>query len=123
MGFLDGLLKKVISGQSDAGGIGGLASTVSKNPQLVAALAGFRGGLAPRRAAAGSDRLPHPGREGARDERLGGFTDFVPLRVEAVSDSEGVESLSASERRCQPGSPAHPVGRAAGPVKRQHEIE
>jgi uncharacterized protein YidB (DUF937 family) len=42
MDFLDGLLKKATGGQSGgAGGLGGLVSMVSKNPQIVAALAGL----------------------------------------------------------------------------------
>ncbi len=41
MGFLDGLLKKAMGGPGDAGGLGGLASMVSKNPQILTALAGL----------------------------------------------------------------------------------
>ena len=41
MGFLDGLLKQAMGGQSDASSLGGLVSMVSKNPQIVAALAGL----------------------------------------------------------------------------------
>jgi len=41
MGFLDGLLKQTMGGQSDASGLGGLVSMVSKNPQIVTALAGL----------------------------------------------------------------------------------
>lgn len=41
MGFLDGLLKKAMGGQSDAGGLGGLVSMVSRNPQILTALAGL----------------------------------------------------------------------------------
>jgi uncharacterized protein YidB (DUF937 family) len=41
MGFLDGLLKQAMGGQSDASGLGGLASMVSKNPRILAAVAGL----------------------------------------------------------------------------------
>lgn len=41
MGFLDGLLKQAMGEPSDASGLGGLVSMVSKNPQIVAALAGL----------------------------------------------------------------------------------
>ena len=41
MGFLDGLLKQAMGGQSDMGGLGGLVSMVSKNPQILSALTGL----------------------------------------------------------------------------------
>jgi len=41
MGFLDGLLKQAMGGQGGASGLGGLVSTVSKNPQILAALSGL----------------------------------------------------------------------------------
>src|SRR5262245_23447286 len=41
MGFLDGLLKQAMGGQSDEGGLGSLVSMVSRNPQIVTALAGL----------------------------------------------------------------------------------
>ncbi len=41
MGFLDGLLQQAMGGQQDASGLGGVASKVSKNPQILAALAGL----------------------------------------------------------------------------------
>jgi uncharacterized protein YidB (DUF937 family) len=50
MGFIEGLLKQAMGGQTatgsqdttaSAGGLGGLASLVSKNPQILAAIAGL----------------------------------------------------------------------------------
>ena len=41
MGFLDVLMKQAVGGQGDASGLGGLASMVSKNPQILSALAGL----------------------------------------------------------------------------------
>lgn len=41
MGFLDGLLKQAMGGKGDATGLGGLVSMVSKNPQILTALAGL----------------------------------------------------------------------------------
>ena len=41
MGILDGILKQVMGGQGAGSGVGGLASMVSKKPQIVAALAGL----------------------------------------------------------------------------------
>lgn len=41
MGFLEGLLKQAMGGKSDAGGLGGLVSMVSQNPQILNALAGL----------------------------------------------------------------------------------
>jgi len=41
MGFLDGLLKQAMGGQTEAGGLGGLVSMVTKNPQILAAVAGL----------------------------------------------------------------------------------
>ena len=41
MGFADGLLKKALGGLSGAGGAGGLGSSVSNNPQILAALTGL----------------------------------------------------------------------------------
>jgi hypothetical protein len=34
MGFLDGLLKQAMGGQANSGGLAGLATMVSKNPQM-----------------------------------------------------------------------------------------
>ena len=41
MGFLDGLLKQAMGGQGGASGLDGLVSVVSKNPQILTALAGL----------------------------------------------------------------------------------
>ena len=41
MGFLDGLLKQAMGEQSDGSGFGGLVSMVSKNPQILTAVAGL----------------------------------------------------------------------------------
>ena len=41
MSFLDGLLKQALGWQSDASGLGGLASMVSRNPKILSALAGL----------------------------------------------------------------------------------
>ena len=41
MGILDGMLNQATGGQSDAGGLGGLVSMVSKNPQILSALGGL----------------------------------------------------------------------------------
>jgi uncharacterized protein YidB (DUF937 family) len=41
MGILDGLLKQATGGQGGASGLGGLVSVVSKNPQVLTALAGL----------------------------------------------------------------------------------
>lgn len=41
MGFLDGILKQATGGQGDAGGLGALVSMASKNPQILAAVAGL----------------------------------------------------------------------------------
>jgi len=41
MGFLDELMKQALGGQGDASGLGGLAATLSANPQILNALAGF----------------------------------------------------------------------------------
>ena len=41
MGFLDDLLKQGTGGRSDAGGLGGIISMVSSNPQILTALAGL----------------------------------------------------------------------------------
>jgi uncharacterized protein YidB (DUF937 family) len=41
MGLLDGLLKQAMGGQADASGLGGVVSMVSKNPQILTALAGL----------------------------------------------------------------------------------
>ena len=41
MGFLDGILKQAMGGQANAGGLAGLATMVSKNPQILTALAGL----------------------------------------------------------------------------------
>lgn len=41
MGFLDGLVKQAMGGQSDASGLGGLVAMVSRNPEIVTALAGL----------------------------------------------------------------------------------
>ena len=56
MSFLDELMKQAVGGQGNASGLGGLAATVSTNPQILNALAGVlstqdtsiggRGGLA-----------------------------------------------------------------------------
>lgn len=41
MGFLDGVLKQAMGGQGGAGGLGGILAAVSKNPQILTALAGL----------------------------------------------------------------------------------
>jgi uncharacterized protein YidB (DUF937 family) len=41
MGFLDALMKQATGGQADATGLGGLASTLSQNPQILSALTGL----------------------------------------------------------------------------------
>ena len=42
MGFLDALMKQAMGGgQTNAGGLGGLVSTLSQNPQILSALAGL----------------------------------------------------------------------------------
>ena len=38
MGFLDGLLKQAMCGQSGASGLGNVAALVSSNPQILSAL-------------------------------------------------------------------------------------
>lgn len=38
MGFLDGLLKQAMGGQSDSGGLGNLMGLVAKNPQILSAV-------------------------------------------------------------------------------------
>jgi uncharacterized protein YidB (DUF937 family) len=41
MAFIDGLLKQAMGGQSDASGLSGVASMMSKNPLILTALAGL----------------------------------------------------------------------------------
>ena len=41
MGFLDELMKQATGGQGDASSLGGLAATLSTNPQILSALAGL----------------------------------------------------------------------------------
>jgi uncharacterized protein YidB (DUF937 family) len=41
MGFLDELMKQALGGQGDASSLGGLAATLSTNPQILNALAGL----------------------------------------------------------------------------------
>ncbi len=41
MGFLDGLLKQALGGQSGSSGLGNLVELVAKNPQILGAVAGL----------------------------------------------------------------------------------
>ncbi len=97
MGFLDGLLKQAIGGQSNASGLGGIASLVSKNPQVLTALAGL---LSSRDASiGGSGGLP--GLVSAFQKK--GLGDMIsgwistgpnpPVSAAQVSDVLGKETL------------------------------
>ena len=112
MGFLDGLLKQTMGGQGNAGGLGGLVSMVSKNPQILTALAGL---LSTRDASVGGN--------GGLDGLVGAFQkqglgDMIsswistgpnpPVSAAQVSEVLGQETLGQFARKA--GVPVSEAG-------------
>ena len=112
MGFLGGILKQAMGGQANAGDLAGLATMVSKNPQILTALAGL---LSTRDASVGgSGGLA--GLIGAFQSK--GLGDMVsrwistgpnpPVSAAQVTDALGQETIGQFAR--QAGVPASEAG-------------
>jgi uncharacterized protein YidB (DUF937 family) len=112
MGFLGGILKQAMGGQANAGDLSGLATMVSKNPQILTALAGL---LNTRDASVGgSGGLA--GLIGAFQSK--GLGDMVsswistgpnpPVSAAQVTDALGQETIEQFAR--QAGVPASEAG-------------
>lgn len=112
MGFLDGILKQAMGGQTNAGGLAGLATLVSKNPQILTALAGLL-----------STRDTSVGGSGGLAGLIGAFKskglgDMVsswistgpnpPVSAAQVTDALGQETIGQFAR--QAGVPASEAG-------------
>ena len=112
MGFLDGILKQAMGGQANAGSLAGLATMVSKNPQILTALAGLL-----------STRDVSVGGSGGLGGLIGAFQskglgDMVsswistgpnpPVSAAQVTDALGQETIGQFARKA--GVPASEAG-------------
>lgn len=112
MGLLDGFLKQALGARSDAGGLGALVSMVSKNPQILTALASL---LSTRDSSVGgSGGLP--GLVGAFQKK--GLGDMIsswistgpnpPVTANQLQDVLGADTIGQFARKA--GVPASDAG-------------